>query len=67
MLASAQKLASESDGAFDVTLGPVIRLWREARRSGRMPDAGALGDAARRTGYRELVLDVSARTVFLKL
>ena len=67
VLASAQKLASESGGAFDVTLGPVIRLWREARRSGRMPDAEALDAAARRTGYRKLVLDPSTRTVFLKL
>ena len=31
VLAASQKLAEETGGAFDVTLGPVIRLWREAR------------------------------------
>ena len=27
----------ESDGAFDVTAGPIIRLWRQARRTKRLP------------------------------
>ena len=28
VLAASQQLAEETDGAFDVTLGPVIRHWR---------------------------------------
>jgi FAD:protein FMN transferase len=42
VLAASQKLAEETGGAFDVTLGPVIRLWREARKSNRLPDSAAL-------------------------
>ena len=30
ILAESQRLAQLSDGAFDVTIGPVIRLWRRA-------------------------------------
>ena len=35
VLEAAQQLAEATAGAFDVTQGPVIRLWREARRSSR--------------------------------
>src|SRR6476646_9645094 len=33
VLRASQELAVATDGAFDVTQGPVIRLWREARRT----------------------------------
>jgi FAD:protein FMN transferase len=57
VLESAQQLAEATAGAFDVTQGPVIRLWREARRSKQLPNADALRQAASRTGYRKLHLD----------
>ncbi|HET7696238.1 MAG TPA: FAD:protein FMN transferase [Vicinamibacterales bacterium] len=63
VLRASQDLAAATGGAFDVTQAPVIRLWREARRTGRMPDAGALRDAAARTGFRKLRLDGERRTV----
>lgn len=65
VLGASQDLAAATDGAFDVTQGPVIRLWREARRTSRLPDALALRDAASRSGYRKLHLDAGSRTVTL--
>jgi FAD:protein FMN transferase len=65
VLAASQRLAAETNGAFDVTLGPVIRLWRQARIDGKLPDAAALRAAAARTGYRKLHLDPAAGTVML--
>src|SRR4029078_6882307 len=52
VLAASQDLAAATGGAFDVTQGPVIRLWREARSTGRRPDPAALEAAARRPGSR---------------
>ena len=63
VLRASQELAGATGGAFDVTQAPVIRLWREARRTGRMPDAAALRDAATRGGFRKLHLDAQRRTV----
>ena len=63
VLRASQRLAEETGGAFDVTLGPVVRLWREARKNGRVPDADALKEAARRGGFRKLHLDTHRRTV----
>ena len=65
VLAASRKLADDTDGAFDVTLGPVIRLWRQARRDQRLPDAAALHQAAARCGYRKLHLDAARQTVML--
>ena len=47
VLGASQKLAAETAGAFDVTLGPVIRLWREARKDRPPPAAGGAGRGTR--------------------
>jgi thiamine biosynthesis lipoprotein len=65
VLAASRKLSEESGGAFDVTLGPVIRLWRQARTDHRLPSPEALREAAGRSGYRKLHLDSAAGTVLL--
>jgi thiamine biosynthesis lipoprotein len=57
VLKAAQQLAAESDGAFDITEGPVIRLWRETRRTHQLPAPAALIQAADRTGYRNLHIE----------
>jgi len=63
VLRASQDLAEQTGGAFDITQAPVIQLWREARRTGRLPDDAALRDAARRAGFRKLHLDAHRRTV----
>lgn len=50
----AQNLAEKTDGAFDITAGPLTRLWREARKQKRLPDESAIRAALGRTGYRKL-------------
>ncbi|HXG56163.1 MAG TPA: FAD:protein FMN transferase, partial [Vicinamibacterales bacterium] len=40
-----------------------VRLWREARKTGRMPDPATLQEAAGRSGFRKLHLDATHRTV----
>src|SRR5687768_12626619 len=37
-LERSQQIARETDGAFDITCGPVVSLWRKARREGKLPD-----------------------------
>src|SRR6266496_4206460 len=38
VLERAQKVAEQSGGAFDATVGPCVNLWRKARREKQMPD-----------------------------
>src|ERR1039458_3063593 len=37
VLQRAQKMSRLSDGAFDVTVGPYVRLWRFARKRKALP------------------------------
>jgi thiamine biosynthesis lipoprotein len=46
LLAHARELNAITEGAFDVTLGPALKLWRAAAVSGRVPNGIEL-DAAR--------------------
>ena len=57
VLAKAQEVTTASDGAFDVTVGPLVALWRTARDGGRMPDSVALTDARSRSGSALLEID----------
>lgn len=65
VLEASQRLAEATSGAFDITLGPVTRLWRDARRVGRPPDREALREAASRTGFGKLHLDSRERTAMV--
>jgi thiamine biosynthesis lipoprotein len=65
VLSAAQNLAVRSDGAFDVTAAPVIRLWRRARRQRALPEKDRLAAALALTGFRWLTLDAKAQTAQL--
>jgi len=64
VLEAAQRIAADTNGAFDITLGPVTRLWRTARRQRRVPDPAALREAMSRTGYRKIHLLPGQRVRF---
>ena len=65
ILTRAQRWSVASGGAFDVTVGPVGRLWRRARRTKEMPDTEALERARALVGYQNVRLDPEAGTVEL--
>lgn len=63
VLKASRRLSETTAGAFDITQGPVIRLWRDARKAKRLPDPAALQEAAQRSGYHHMHLDETRRTV----
>lgn len=65
VLARGQKLAKETGGAFDMTIGPCVALWRKARREKEFPDATRLENARKKVGYENLVLNESKRSARL--
>ena len=62
---AAQRLAEETDGLFDISIGPLSRLWRKCRDSGRLPAPDVLREARSRVGYRHIALDRKTRCVRL--
>jgi thiamine biosynthesis lipoprotein len=65
VLARAVEIARATDGAFDPTVGPLVTLWREARRVHRLPRDAELDSARARVGWRRIALDSVRRRVRL--
>lgn len=62
-LSEALRWAYRSDGIFDPTVKPVVRLWKEALESGSLPAPETLDAACRRVGYRKLSLNPRTRAL----
>lgn len=46
-----QELSAHSNGAFDLTIGPLSKLWRRAFRQQQFPDFEQIEEARMRVGY----------------
>jgi thiamine biosynthesis lipoprotein len=66
VLEKAESFSRWSDGAFDITLGTCTRLWRQSRKTSRLPDISALTAARDAVGWRNVACDPKSRTVLLK-
>ena len=66
VLEAAQQLAERSGGAFDITVGPLVNLWRHARRQRTLPPPEKIQEMRQRVGYTNLRLDPNARTAELQ-
>lgn len=67
VLKQSQQSTRITGGAFDVTVGPLVQLWRRARRQRELPEAAAIEEAKSRVGWDKVRLDSGSRTVTLKV
>lgn len=65
LLNTSIHLSKASDGAFDVTVGPLTKLWRKFRRKKELPTDIILETALAATGYQRLHLERATKTVKL--
>ena len=63
ILSDATAYAAESGGAFDVTVGPLVKAWGLFDGDGRVPAPQELARVRRDVGYTHLVLDAAQQTV----
>ena len=66
VLQKSKQISCESQGAFDITVGPVVRLWRRARRLHEFPEKRLLDEALELVGNHLWELDEPAQTLTLK-
>ncbi len=67
VLLRSARLAAVTDGAFDVTVGPLTRLWRWANRRGVLPDEDRIAHARAAVGHRLIQFDRSSQRVRLEV
>lgn len=63
LLATAARLASDTEGAFDITTGALIKAWGFFRRAGRVPSETERAEVLQQVGSRHLAFDDQRRTV----
>lgn len=65
VLERAQQVAQRSRGAFDVTCGPLVALWRRARKTHVLPTTDEIAQARELVGWQKMQLDARNRAVRL--
>ncbi len=67
LLAYCAEISRQSEGTFDITVGPLMRVWGFFRGTGRLPSTAQVATALEKVGFGKVVLDRQNRTVrFLK-
>lgn len=64
VLQTAQQLFAETGGAFDITSGPLSKVWGFYRRHGALPEEAALAEALSRVGGQHVQLDPAHNSIF---
>jgi thiamine biosynthesis lipoprotein len=55
--------SAQSDGAFDITVGKLMKAWGFFKSSGHHPTEAELSQVRRETGWKNIRLDPARRTV----
>ena len=64
LLAAAVEYSRLSQGAFDISVGPLMKVWGFYKGSGHLPHSAEVTAALTRVGYRHIHLDAAAGTVW---
>ncbi len=63
LLSACLKYSRESEGAFDITVGPLMKVWGFYKGTGHLPHRAEVAAALTKVGYRHVHLDPKAQTV----
>jgi thiamine biosynthesis lipoprotein len=63
LLELAQGLYRATGGAYDITSGPLSKVWGFSRRAGAIPDQATLDEALAHVGGEAVELDATRQTV----
>ena len=66
LIKKAVSFGELSGGAFDISLGPVIKLWGIGTENQRIPDKSEITKALQLTGYKKIIIDNENQSIFLK-
>jgi thiamine biosynthesis lipoprotein len=67
VLERARDVSRLSRGGFDITVGPLVALWRKARKTGQLPSRAEIQAARKVVGWQMVRLDEHHHTVKLAM
>lgn len=63
VLQRSTEFSKLSEGAFDITIGPLAELWRSAAEVNSVPTEAEISEVRSKVGYEKLILDANEMTV----
>lgn len=63
LIETSLRFSEETGGAFDITVGPLMKAWGFSRGQGRVPSAADLSEVLKHVGYQHVKLDAVRRTL----
>jgi thiamine biosynthesis lipoprotein len=63
LLSACVEYSRESEGAFDISVGPLMKVWGFYKGSGHLPHRAEVRGVLTKVGYRNILLDAGASTV----
>ncbi len=67
VLENACKIAQESNGAFDPTIEPLVRLWGIGTDNPKVPSQQEIEEKLNLIDYKKIQIDLQNQTVFLPI
>ena len=64
LLSQCQEYSRQTDGAFDISLGALIKAWGFSRGTGRVPEPSEVAASLAKVGYSHVELDPEAGTLW---
>jgi thiamine biosynthesis lipoprotein len=64
LLSACVEYSRESEGAFDISVGPLMKVWGFYKGSGHLPHRPEVLASLTQVGYRHIHLDPGAQTVW---
>jgi thiamine biosynthesis lipoprotein len=65
ILIDARGFARETEGAFDISVGPLMQLWRAAETRGAAPSTAEIASAREGIGLERVEIDAARGTIAL--
>lgn len=66
VLDRSDQISNQSSGAFDVTVGPLTKIWRRSSRRDQIPDQGSIDAALRSVGFNKIKWNETRDSVLLE-
>jgi FAD:protein FMN transferase len=63
LIAESVRYSRDSDGAFDITVGPLMKAWGFFMGDGKLPPDAELEKVKPRVGYQHIIMDAAAKSI----
>ncbi|MBU3170530.1 FAD:protein FMN transferase [Clostridium estertheticum] len=66
VIQKAIKYCKLSEGAFDITIGPIVALWGIGKEGQQIPSGNEIKEKLKIVNYKDIIIDKNDRSIFLK-